>query len=288
MTDTDSDPEPLPESGMRGLTDRTAIVTGSTRGIGRGIARRFAAEEMNVVVTGRSVDDGETVAADIRDAGGEAVFVEADMAVVDDIELLVEATVDRYGSVDVVVNNAAAWQHTRVQDGALDDWEFVMDVSLRAPWYLSKVALEHMPAGGSIVNVSSLHGSRTDPGRFPYNVAKAGLNGLTRAMAVDFGQEGVRVNGLIVGNIVKEYDVHDPHDESNWEARLLPVYQRGEPSDVAAITTFLAADEARFITGANIPVDGGRLVAAANSEWPPNEETDPDHLHSYGDRVTEN
>jgi len=285
MSQDHADTDDFPTSGLHGLAGKTAIVTGSTRGIGRGIARRFAAEGTNVVVTGRTVDAGEEVAEEIREAGGEAVFVRADMAEVDDLEVLVEATVEKYGSVDIVVNNAAAWDHSAVQDGGLDSWELVMNVSLRAPWLLSKLALEHMPPGGSIVNISSLHGSRTDPGRFPYNVAKSGLDGLTRAMAIDFGQEGVRANGLVVGNIVKQYDSHDPHDESDWEARLLPVFQRGEPRDVGAIAAFLAADDARFITGANIPVDGGRLVATANPDWPPNEGTDPDALHSYGERA---
>ena len=285
MTDDSILTDEFPSPGLHGLSDKTAIVTGSTRGIGRRIAKRFAAEGVNTIVTGRTVDAGETVAEEIRDAGYEATFVRADMVSVDEIEELVETTVDTYGSVDVIVNNAAAWQHTAAEDGSVEDWEFVMDVSLRAPWLLSMLALEHMPPGGSILNVSSVHSERTDPARFPYNVAKAGLNGLTRALAVDFGEYGVCVNGLVVGNIIKQYHGESAFDEDNWEARLMPVHRRGTPGDVAGLAVFLASEEARFITGANIPVDGGRLTSLATENWPPDETTEEDALHTYPDRI---
>lgn len=278
----------FPSSDLKGLSGKTAIVTGSTRGIGRGIAQRFAVEDVNTVVTGRSVDAGEQVATEIRDKGYEATFVEADMSEPAEIEHLVDATVDHYETVDIVVNNAAAWRHGSVADRALEDWEHVLDVSLRAPWYLSQVALEHMPSGGSVINVSSSHSVRSDPGRFPYNVAKSGLNGLTRAMAIDFGTHGVRANGLIVGNVRKEYSDADPLDKTAYFAQLVPVCRRGTPQDVAGIAVFLASSEASFITGTNIPVDGGRNICLANPDWPPDESTPPDATHTYPDRIPDN
>lgn len=279
------DPYRFPDAGLKGLSGKTAIVTGSTRGIGRGIAQRFAVEGVNAVVTGRSTDAGEEVAAEIREEGHEATYVRADMADPDDIERLVDTAAEAYGSVDVVVNNAAAWRHGTVTDRSLDDWEYVLDVSLRAPWFLSKLAVEHMPAGGSILNVSSVHGVQTDPGRFPYNVAKSGLNGLTRTLAIDLGPRGIRANGLVVGDVRKEYDDADPFDRTNHYARFAPAGRRGTPLDVAGIAVFLASSEAGFITGTSVPVDGGRLACFANGNWPPDGDTPPDAAHTYPDRA---
>lgn len=284
MTEED-DPFGFPCPGLKGLSGTTAIVTGSTRGIGRGIAQRFAVEGVNTVITGRSVDAGEQVATEIRDEGYTATFIEADMSEPDDIEYLINATVDRYQTVDIVVNNAAAWRHRSTADRSFQEWDHVLNVSLRAPWYLSQLALKHMQSGSSIINVSSIHSVRCDPARFPYNVAKSGLNGLTRAMAIDFGPYGVRANGLIVGNVQKEHSSGDPFDEANFFARLVPVQRRGLPSDVAAIAVFLASSEAGFITGTNIPIDGGRDVCLANPDWPPDENTPADATHTYPDRI---
>jgi glucose 1-dehydrogenase len=285
MSDADRDPFRFPSPGLKGLDGKTAIITGSTRGIGRGIAQRYAVEGMNVIVTGRSVSDGEQVAQRIRDEGYEATYVHADLADPDDIEALVSETVTEYGRIDIIVNNAAAWRHGSVADRSLEDWELVMNVSLRAPWYLSMVALDHMPEGGSVINVSSVHSRATDPARFPYNVAKSGLNGLTRVQAIDLAPHGVRANGLVVGNVRKEYNDADPYDQSHYYARLVPANRRGTPLDVAGIALFLASDEAEFITGTNIPVDGGRLTCAAKGDWPPDKETTEDATHTYYDRI---
>jgi 3-oxoacyl-[acyl-carrier protein] reductase len=122
---------------------------------------------LNTVVTGRSADAGKTVAATIREAGHEATYVRADTADPDDVERPVDAVIETYGAVDVVINDAAAWRHGTVSDRSLSDWEYVMDVSLRAPWFLSELAAERMPVGGSVITVSSVHAVRTDPGRFP-------------------------------------------------------------------------------------------------------------------------
>jgi len=265
------DPFGVPDPGLKGLSGKVAIVTGSTKGIGRGIAHRFAVEGVKTVVTGRDEAGGETVVSEIRDAGYEARFIRADLSERADIETLIEATVGEYGRIDFLVNNAAAWRHGTVRDRTEEDWEAVMYVSLRAPWLLGKLAVEHMPDGGSIVNISSVHSARTDPGRFPYNVAKTGLNGLTRVMAIDLGPFDVRVNGLLVGNVRKEYGSADPFDSSAYYARTAPANRRGVPQDVAGISLFLCTDESEFITGANFPVDGGRLACMTFPGFPEEE-----------------
>lgn len=271
MTDHD-DPFGVPDPGLKGLSGKVAIVTGSTKGIGRGIAQRFAVEGIKTVVTGRDEEGGEQVVEEIRDAGHEARFVRADLSERSDIETLIEATVEEYGQIDFLVNNAAAWRHGTVRDRSEEDWEAVMYVSLRAPWLLGKLAVEHMPEGGSIVNISSVHSARTDPARFPYNVAKTGLNGLTRVMAIDLGPSDVRVNGLLVGDVRKEYQENvDPFDPSAYYARVAPADRRGVPQDIAGISLFLCTDESEFITGANFPVDGGRLACMTFSGFPEEE-----------------
>ncbi|WP_330633043.1 SDR family NAD(P)-dependent oxidoreductase [Halocatena halophila] len=243
-------------SDMHRFGGKTVLVTGSTRGIGEGIARRFADEDANVVVTGRSSADGQAVADDIQNCGATATFIEADLADIEPIERLVTRTVNQFGSIDVLVNNAAAWTHGPFLDRTVDDWETVINVSLRAPWLLSKHAIDSMPAGGSIVNISSVHSMASDPQRFPYNVAKAGLNGMTRSMAADLGPLNITVNAILPGPVqIKD----DPGDDPLLEHRLegLPADRYGRPADIAGMTAFLASKEARFVTGASIPVDGG-------------------------------
>ena len=280
MSEAD-DPYGFPDPGLKGLADRTAIVTGSTRGIGRGIAQRLAVEGVHTIVSGRSEDDGRAVAADIVDRGYEATYVYADLADPGAAEALVEAAVDSYDGVDFLINNAAAWRHGSVKDRSVEDWAAVMDVSLRAPWLLGKAAVEYMDGDGRIVNISSVHAVATDPGRFPYNVAKSGLNGLTRTMAIDFGRDGVTVNGLLVGAVPQEYTDADPFDPSTFYARLAPVGRRGTPLDIAGLTMFLCSSEAGFITGANIPIEGGRLATFPNRHWPADEDTPADAPHTY-------
>lgn len=240
---------------LQRLTDKTAVVTGSTRGIGEGIARRFASEGAAVVVSGRTVDDGKAIVEDIRDSGGDAVFLRTDMAAPDDIKQLIERTTDRYGTIDVLVNNAAAWNHGRFTERTMDDWEMVIDVSLRGPWLATKYALDAMPAGGSVINISSVHALATDPGRFPYNVAKAGLNGMTRSLAIDLGPLDISVNAIMPGPIQIREPI--PSNDDSRTARLIPANRRGKPSDVAGLAAYLASDEAGFMTGASIPIDGG-------------------------------
>jgi len=245
---------------MDRFEDATAIVTGSTRGIGEGIAHRLAAEGATVVVSGRTEAAGEAVAAAIReDHGVDATYVRADMAEPGDPEALVEATVDRYGGPDVLVNNAAVQTETGAGEATLEDWNWVVDVDFRGYWLAAKHAAAAMDRG-AVVNVSSNHAIHTTPGLFPYNAVKAGVDGMTRAMALDFGP-GVRVNAIDSGWVLVERTREElaAADLTPAEiAALHPVGRMGRPEDVAAAVAYLASDEAGFVTGASLAVDGGR------------------------------
>jgi NAD(P)-dependent dehydrogenase (short-subunit alcohol dehydrogenase family) len=239
----------------------TALVTGSTRGIGAGVARRFAAEGANVVVTGRSREPGEATVDEIRDAGGEAVFVRADMRDPDDVEALVAATVEAFGSLDVLVNNAGVQTETTAEEATLEDWSFVVETDFRAFWLCAKHAVGHMEPGASVVNTSSNHALLTTPGLFPYNAVKAGIDGMTRAMALDFGPDGVRVNTVNPGWVEIARTREELADvDRERVAAMHPTGRIGTPADVAGVVSFLASDDAAFVTGANVVVDGGRAA----------------------------
>jgi NAD(P)-dependent dehydrogenase (short-subunit alcohol dehydrogenase family) len=238
---------------------QTAIVTGSTRGIGAGIAARLAAEGANVVVSGRSEGAGEAVVDRIaaESEEGDATFVRADMRDPDDVAALAEAAAERYGSVDVLVNNAGVQTETAADEATLDDWAFVVETDFRAYWLAARAALEHMDRG-AIVNVSSNHAYATMPAHFPYNAVKAGINGMTRSLAVDFGPR-VRVNTVVPGWVEVER-TRDELPEGRLEEveSIHPTGRIGTPADVAGAVSFLASEDATFVTGAALLVDGGR------------------------------
>jgi len=249
------------------FTDAVAVVTGSTRGIGAEIARRFAREGAHVVVTGRTREAGEATVADIENAGGEAIFVRADMREPDDVAALFEATVETYGELNVLVNNAGVETNTSVTEATMEDWELVVKTDFRSFWLCAKEAAARMDAGG-IVNISSNHALLTMPEMFPYNAVKSGIDGMTRAMALDFGPQ-IRVNTVNPGWIAIERTLAEMSEAERREIESIhPIGRLGRPQDVAAAVAFLVSDEAGFITGANLLVDGGRSAVMQDGTLP--------------------
>ena len=251
----------------RRFDDSVAVVTGSTRGIGAGVAKRLASEGARVVVTGRTREAGERTADAIRESGGEATFVRADMRDRDDIAALFEATVDAYGGVDVLVNNAGVETETGVTEATVEEWELVVETDFRAFWLCAAEAADRM-GEGAIVNTSSNHAFLTMPGLFPYNAVKAGINGMTRAMALDLGPH-VRVNTVNPGWVAVDRTVSEMSDDRRRELESIhPVGRLGTPEDVAAAVAFLASDEAGFVTGTTLVVDGGRTAVMQDDTLP--------------------
>jgi NAD(P)-dependent dehydrogenase (short-subunit alcohol dehydrogenase family) len=243
---------------------RVVLITGGGSGIGRAMAHRFAAEGAAVVIDELNQDRGEATASSIREAGGDALFVRADVSREDEVAGLVERALGYRGRLDVLVNNAVPDELTIMRD----EWEPIMGVCLRGPWLLSRAALPALRASrGCIVNIASVNALMAIGKIHMYSAAKAGLLSLTRTLAFEHGPAGVRVNAICPGTIQTE--VWEPVLERRPNlmqeiARFYPLGHVGEPEDVAAMALYLASEEARFITGAAFVVDGG-LTAAVNT-----------------------
>lgn len=247
------------------LAGKVALVTGSTLGIGAATARLFAREGARVVLNSH-VDDA--AAQRIADELGpeRALFVQADVADDAAVKAMVARAVERFGRVDVLVNNAGRNFFNDPLALTMEQWRHCMSVDLEGAWHCARAVLPGMleGGGGSIVNIASVHGHKIIPGCFPYPVAKHALIGLTRALGLQYAARGVRVNSISPGLILTEAieasfaASADPAAERARQTALLPSKRIGEPGEVAYTALFLASDEARYINAADILVDGGR------------------------------
>jgi len=254
---------------MNRFTNKTIIVTGSSSGIGEGIARRFAAENANVVLNSPDRAECEKVAADLGGAldEGRVLIVEGDVAKPEFAGEIIAQTIERFGALDVLVNNAGVVRLGMLADASDADIDIVIDTNLKAVLYLCRAAIPHLAkSNGSIVNISSVSGSGGDWALPIYNASKGGVCNLTRGLALQLGEQGVRVNAVLpsvtrsrMTEMITENDrlMKDVLDR-------MPLGRVGEPDDIAGPVLFLASDDARFVTGVNLPVDGG--VSASNGQ----------------------
>jgi NAD(P)-dependent dehydrogenase (short-subunit alcohol dehydrogenase family) len=243
------------------LAGKVAFISGSTRGIGRTTAEQFAAEGAKVAVTGRTVEKGEATAQRIRDAGGEATFIRLDVSDEDSVRAAIEATVERYGTITTLVNNAAPTDivNTTMKpmiEYSTDEWNSVMVGTLTGNVFWScKYAVPHMieAGGGSIINISSGGSIFGVAGIAAYSAAKGGMNAVTRSLAVECAPHGIRCNVIIVGRVVSHSRDRGP-DVPGILTRV------GRPSDIAHACVWLASDESEFVTGSEVTVDGGQSI----------------------------
>jgi NAD(P)-dependent dehydrogenase (short-subunit alcohol dehydrogenase family) len=237
---------------------KVAIVTGGASGIGRATAARFAAAGARVAIGDINEARGADAVAEIKAAGGDASFLRCDVAVESDVERLVAATLDAYQRLDILINNAADLApYGNAQDCTLEHWNRSVAVGLTGTFLCSKYALAHMAAGASIVNIASVGGVLPFVDQAVYVAVKGAVIQLTRSMALDFGARGIRVNAIAPGAI-------DTRPVTDAQLRLQlarsPLGRKGRPEEIAAAALFLCSDEAAFITGVCLPVDGGWLL----------------------------
>lgn len=255
---------------MRGLTGKVAIVTGATKAMGAAIAERLCDEGAVVVGTGRDESAGRAIADRISAAGGRASFVRGDLAVRADIDHVVDVASERYGPVDIVVNNAAAVDLIRtgvegsVLEESLEAFERQVRVGVYAPLLLAQAVLPSMVARGtgSFVSVSAWNATRAVPAVTGYAAAKAALEALDRQIARDYGAHGIRANSVLTGmiRVDQNQDLHDSElgPAIRSQVQILPAV--GAPADIAGAVAFLASEDARFITGTTLAVEGGAIA----------------------------
>lgn len=244
------------------LAGKAAVVTGGAQGIGEAVVEKFLAEGARVAFLDRDAERGHDVAARL---GADVAFHECDITARDQVDRALALATEAYGRVDVLVNNAGVSAYFDAVDMTDAEWDSVFAVDLKGVWLCTRGVLAGMRAAGSgsIVNVSSIHARMTTTGMFPYAAAKAGVSGLTRSLALDEGPHGIRVNAVCPGytrtQLVQEYIDRQPDPEAT-ERTIVDVHPLGRiatPAEIAAVCAFLASDEASFVTGAEVFVDGG-------------------------------
>ena len=241
------------------LAGRTALVTGSTRGIGLAIARRLAAEGAAVAVNGRSQEQAEAVAAELRAQGAQAYGFGADLTDGEQAEALVEKVIERFGQLDILVNNAGVTRDTLFVRMKPEDWQYVLDVNLKSVMHCTRAAVRHMIRRryGRIINISSVVALTGNPGQTNYTAAKAAVIGFSRSLARELAGRNITVNVVAPGYIRTDMTAQLSQELQQKYIEQIPMGRVGDPEDVAYAVAFLASDESKYITGHTLVVDGG-------------------------------
>ncbi len=250
------------------LEGKVTLITGGTSGIGTATAVRFAAEGAAVVITGRNVERGEQVLQAIAAKGGEALFLRSDVRIANDCREAVERTLERFGRIDVLFNNAGVFHPKTVPDCTEEEWDETIDSSLKGAFLMSKYALPSMieRRSGSIIHMSSGWGIQGGDKAAAYCAAKGGLIVMAKAMAIDHGPQGIRVNCVCPGDVMTPMLPDDAAKRGmSWDdyaagAANRPLGRIGTAEEIAAAVLYLASDESSFVTGTALVVDGGGVA----------------------------
>ena len=250
------------------LDDKVALITGGNSGIGSATAALFAEEGAAVVITGRNLERGEEVAQAINDGGGKAMFIRADVRVAEDCRKAVEQTLERFGRIDVLFNNAGVFHPKTVPECTEQEWDETIDSSLKGAFLMSKYALPSMieRGSGSIIHTSSGWGILGGDRAAAYCAAKGGLVVMTKAMAIDHGRDGIRVNCVCPGDTETPMLADDADKRGMaWEDYVAsgsdrPLGRFGTAEEIARAVLFLACDDSSYVTGEALVVDGGGIA----------------------------
>ncbi|MCH9029790.1 MAG: glucose 1-dehydrogenase [Bacteroidetes bacterium] len=247
---------------MGRLDGKVALISGGARGQGAAEARIFAQEGAKVVIGDVLDAEGTSVAAEIAESGGDALFVHLDVTDEEDWRSAIEAAVSSFGKLDVLVNNAGIWRRGRVEDTTVEDWDTIMDVNAKGVFLGTKLAIPEMrkAGGGSIINISSTAGLVGGPRSSAYTASKGAVRLLTKATAVQYAKEGIRANSIHPGPIetamIQQVWQGDEQNREEAIART-PLGRIGTPEDIAYGALFLASEESSFMTGSELVIDGG-------------------------------
>jgi NAD(P)-dependent dehydrogenase (short-subunit alcohol dehydrogenase family) len=250
------------------MEGKVALITGGTSGIGSAAAIRLAGEGAAIAITGRNPDRGNTVVSQVVDDGGDAIFIKSDVRFADDCKNAVEKTLERFGRIDVLFNNAGVFHPKTIPDCTEEEWDETIDSSLKGAFLMSKYALPSMiqQGSGSIIHTSSGWGILGGAGAASYCAAKGGLVVMAKAMAIDHGPDGIRVNCVCPGDVMTPMLEDDAEKRGmTWEeyesgARERPLGRIGTVEEIADAVLFLASDESSFVTGESLVVDGGGVA----------------------------
>jgi len=241
---------------------KVALVTGASRGIGAAIAKRLATDGFRVVVNyAGSTDKAEAIVREIKEAGGEALAIQANVAEADAVKQMIKQTIDTFGQLDCVVNNAGITRDGLLMRMKEADFDAVIDTNLKGAFLVTQAATRPLlKTNGRIINIASVVGISGNPGQANYVAAKAGLIGLTKSVARELASKGVTVNAICPGFIETDMTDELTEEQRNLSLGQIPLKRFGQTDDIASLVSFIASDEARYITGQTLAVDGGMTM----------------------------
>ena len=246
------------------IKGKIAIVTGASRGIGEGIAKVFSTEGATVICAARSTVDGDRVVKSINQNGGSAIFVQADIRLEADCKRLINTVVEKYGRLDIMCHNAGIYPDELMEDMSIETWDDTINTNLRSCFLLTKPCVKVMRAqkSGRILFTSSITGPNVAQARLSaYSSSKGGINAFIKAASLELAKDGITVNAVSPGNIVTESMMKLYGEDGAKEiAKIVPAGKLGDTADIGYAMVYLASDQAKFVTGQAIVVDGGQIL----------------------------